>query len=54
MKEIKDHVYLYNTQGSLRSLAVDIDFMKNMSSKLDLNPFNLVTLALFSLECALK
>ena len=39
---------------ALTSLAVDIDLMKNMSSKFGLNPVNFLTLASFSWECTLK
>ena len=37
LKEIKDYIYLYNMQDVLPSLAVDIDFMTNMSAKFNLN-----------------
>ena len=53
MKEI-DYVYLYNMQDVLTSLAVDINFTKNMSPKFNLNPLNFVTLGLFSCESTQK
>ena len=54
LKEIKEYVHLYNMQDVLISLAVNIDFMKNMPPKFDFNPLNFVTLASFSWEYALK
>ena len=52
LKVIK--IILYNKQDVLISLAVNVDFMKNMSAKFNLNPLSFVTFGFFSLECALK
>ena len=41
-------------QDVLISFAVNIDFMINMSAKFNLNPLNLLALALFSWECTLE
>ena len=47
MKEIEHDVFLYNMQDVLTSLAVDIDFMKNMRAKFNLNHLNFVALPAF-------
>ena len=52
LKVIK--ILLYNMQDVLISFAVNVDFMKNMSAKFNLNPLSFVTFGSFSLECALK
>ena len=54
LNEINKYVPLYYMKYALTSLAVDIDLMKNMSSKFGLNPVNFLTLASFSWECTLK
>lgn len=54
LKEIKEHVPLYNMQDVLKSLTVEINFMENISSKFCLDPVNFVTLASFLWECAVK
>ena len=41
MKEKEYYMYFYNMQNFLTSLAVDIDFMKNMSAKFNFNHLNL-------------
>ena len=51
MKEKEHYVYFYNMQNVLTSLAVDIDFMKNMSTKFNFNHLNFVMLAW---KCALE
>ena len=48
----KKEKIIYNCIST--SLAVDIDFMKNVSGKFILNLLNFVTLASFSWECSLK
>lgn len=45
---------LFTMQDVLTWLAVDADFIKNISTKSDLSPLNFVTIALFSWECAPK
>lgn len=54
IKEIEDYVFLCNVQDALTSLAVDIDFMKTVRAKFNLNPLNFVTLTSLSWECTLK
>ena len=54
MKEIEDYPYLYKAQDALTSLTVDIDSMKNMTAKFDLNPLNFVTLTLFFMRLYTK
>lgn len=54
MKEIEDYPYLYKAQDVLTSLTVDIDSMKNMTAKFDLNPLNFVTLTLFFMRLYTK
>ena len=54
IKEIEDYVFLCNVQDALTSLAVDIDFMKTVRAKFNLNPLNFATLTSLSWECTLK
>ena len=54
MQEIKDYVHLIAIQDIATSLGVDIDFMKNISEKFNVNPLNSAALDTFSWECALK
>ena len=54
MKQIEICLYLYNMQNVLISLAVDVDFIKNMSGKFNLKPLNFVPISLFVWECTLK
>ena len=53
-KDNGNYVFLYNVQDVLTSLTVDIDLMKTVSAKCNLNHLNYVMLALFSWECTLK
>ena len=39
MKKIEDYIFLHNMYDILTSLAIDVDFMKNISPKFNLNPF---------------
>lgn len=53
MKEMKDYVFLYNMEDT--SLAVDINFAKNMSAKFNLNTLHyFVTLASLTWEYAVE
>lgn len=53
MKEMKDYVFLYNIQDT--SLAVDINFTKNMSAKFNLNTLHyFVMLASLTWEYAVE
>ena len=54
MQQIKDYVHFIAMQDIATSLCADIDFMKNISEKFNLNPLNLVALAPLSSQCALK
>ena len=42
MKEIEDSLCRYNIQEVLTSLAVNTEFMENVSEKFNLNPLNIL------------
>lgn len=54
MKEPEDYTFLYNLQNVLTSLAVDIEFMKNISAKINVKLLNFLALALLSWGNTLK
>ena len=54
VKDIGDYIFLYKVQDVSMSVVADIDFMKTVSAKFNLNPVDFVMLASFSWECALK
>ena len=39
MTKIEDYIFLHNMFDILTSLAIDVDFMKNLSPKFNFNPF---------------
>ena len=54
MQEKENYLCLYIMQDVLTTLVADVDFMKIMRPKFNLNLFNFVTHVLFSWECFLK
>ena len=54
MKEAEGYTFLYNLQNVLTSLAVDIEFMKNISAKINVKLLNFLALALLSWGNTLK